>query len=209
MLNRLNCTNNFVARSGKHCTILKLQLGVTLKQTLVNAQHSLCVLCIFESTKIDVLFVCMLRSRQLSYEPVPPFLCLFIFHTLMHLYQPTRPGFSFARAPRLSLSLFLPPTLLQTLPFLHDRFHSYLYSVFYFHSVPLIRPDFSPLYTFFNAHFRLYGHFPALLFVSSFASSPSSTFVPLFSPPPPLSFLSFPSESNFLMLSSFIYLGYV
>lgn len=93
MLNRLNCTNNFVARSGKHCTILKLQLGVTLKQTLVNAQHSLCVLCIFESTKIDVLFVCMLRSRQLSYEPVPPFLCLFIFHTLMHLYQPTPPRF--------------------------------------------------------------------------------------------------------------------
>lgn len=114
MLKRLNYTKNFVLRSGKRCTILKLQLGGTLKQTLVNAQHSLCVLCIFESTKIDMLFVCMLRSRQLSYEPVPPFLCLFIFHTLMHLYQPTCPVFHLPELldfPFLSSSLlpcFLP-----------------------------------------------------------------------------------------------------
>lgn len=191
MLKRLNYTNNFVLRSGKRCTILKLQLGGTLKQTLVNAQHSLCILCIFESTKIDMLFVCMLRSRQLSYEPVPPFLCLFIFHTLMHLYQPTCPVF---HLPELLDFPFLSSSLLPCFKpslFLHDRFHSYLYSVFYFHSVPLIRPDFSPLYTFFNAHFRLYGHFPALLFVSSFASSPSFTFVPFFFLPL-LPFLSFP-----------------
>lgn len=91
MLKRLNYTNNFVVRSDKHCTILKLQLGGTLKQTLVNAQHSLRVSCIFESTKIDMLFVCTLRSRQLSYEPVS--FPLSIFHTLMHLYQPTRSVF--------------------------------------------------------------------------------------------------------------------
>lgn len=146
MLKRLNYTNNFVVRSDKHCTILKLQLGGTLKQTLVNAQHSLHVSCIFESTKIDMLFVCMLRSRQLSYEPVSFPLSLY-FSYLDAPLPANPPRFSFTRAPRLSLSLFLPSTLLQALPFLHDRFHSYLYSVFYFLS-HWFAPTFHPFIPF-------------------------------------------------------------
>lgn len=198
MLKRLNYTNNFVVRSDKHCTILKLQLGGTLKQTLVNAQQSLRVSCIFESTKIDMLFVCTLRSRQLSYEPVS--FPLSLYFSYLDAPLPANPFFIYPSSSTFPFPL--PPFYPASSPPFPSRSFPFLFVLRVLLSVPLIRPDFSPLYTFFNAHFRLYGHFPALLFVSSFASSPSFTFVPFFFLPP-LSFLSFPFETNFLILSSY------
>lgn len=167
------------------------------------------ILCAFRAyskaqRQICCLFACCARG---SFHMNPFSFPLSLYFSYLDAPLPANPPrvFHLLRAPPLSLSLF-PPSLSFTIVSI-----LICTPVFYFHSVPLIRPDFSPLYTFFNAHFRLYGHFPALLFVSSFASSPSFTFVPFFPPPPSLSFLSFPFESNFSLstLEFYRYVSYV
>lgn len=202
MLKRLNYTNNFVVRSDKHCTILKLQLGGTLKQTLVNAQHSLRVSCIRNIRKHKDRYVICLHvalAAAFIWTRLLSSVSLFFIPWCTFTSQPA-PFFIYPSSSTFPFPL--PPFYPASSPPFPSRSFPFLFVLRVLLSVLLIRPDFSPLYTFFNAHFRLYGHFPALLFVSSFASSPSFTFVPFFFLPP-LSFLSFPFETNFLILSSY------
>lgn len=134
--------------------------------------------------KIDVLFVCVLCSRRLSYEPVCPFLCLSLyFHTFVPLSSSYPRRFSFARTSWLSLSFFHRPTHLCTLSF---TIVSILISTcFTFILCRWFARTFHPFYTFIRTS-RLCGHFPALLFVSSFVL-PCFSFVRYF----PLWFLPF------------------